>query len=217
MKGSLALLCILFATALLRAELVISRFSRPGTLTWTNSVTSAVYRIESAPSLSGPWTTLPGFSSIQASNAETSVQLGAPGAEPAQLFRVVWAEVPPAQPVGVWTYQGFDSSGGLVVTGRLSILSSNPVSGNCVFASPVAGPPPIHPVGSGAFTDGVIINSNKVQIPLPGFQRDNFRLSGQMTFNEYWGWWYWTDTRIDSSGRSQIIGVSGRFSARRAE
>ena len=201
------------------AELaMIGGFQRDGVLTWTNSVSNAVYRIESAPSLGGPWTTLTNLGLIDASNRQVTVQLPPPGTQRLELFRVVWADAPPAQPIGNWEYRGFDPSGGLTVTGLVSVVASNPVSGSCTIQATGPDPHPRHPVGAGSFTSGVILGSNKAQLPLPtGFSVDNFRLSGQIALDEYWGWWSYTDIVINLSGRSQIVTVSGRFSARRRD
>ncbi len=205
-------------TSSLYAELSITRFQRDATLSWTNSVSNAVYRIESAPSLAGPWGTVTNLGSIQASNRQVVVTLPPPGARQVELFRVVWADAPPAQPAGSWEYRGFDPSGGLTVTGLVSIAGSNSVSGSCTFQAAGADPHPRHPVGSGGFTNGAVLGSNKVQIPLPtGFLVDNFWLSGQMALDEYWGWWSYTDIWIDLAGRSQVAAICGRFSARRTD
>ena len=198
------------------AELAITTFESDGLLTWTNSTSSAIYRIESAPSLAGPWSTFSTFSSIQASNQQVVIQLPPPGSQPLQLFRVLWTDAPPAEPEGTWEYFGFDSDGGLSVTGLVSIATSDPMSGTVIFQALGANPHPRHPVGSSAILDGTVLGSNEVKIPFPtAFSRDDFRLDGQMTSDDYWGWWSYTDIWIDLSGRSGIVTISGRFSARR--
>jgi hypothetical protein len=200
------------------AELAIIGFRHNALLSWTNSVSNAVYRIESAPSLAGPWSIVTNLGSIQASNQQVVVQLPPPGAQQVGLFRVVWADAPPAQPVGDWEYRGFDPSGGLTVTGLVSIAASNPVSGTCTLQAAGADPPPTHPVGLGSFTNGVVLGSNYVRIPLPtGFLADNFQASGPMALNEFWGWWSYTDVWFDLSGHSKVITFTGRFSAKRTE
>jgi hypothetical protein len=198
------------------AELAITTFESDGWLTWTNSTSDALYRIEAAPSHGGPWSTFSTFSSIQASNHQVAIQLPPPGPEPLQFFRVLWTDALPAEPEGIWEYSGFDPDGGLSVTGLVSIATSDPMSGTVIFQAVGADPHPRHPVGSSAILDGTVSGSNEVMIPLPAaFLRDNFRLDGQMNSDEYWGWWSYTDSWIDLSGRSGSVTIKGRFSARR--
>jgi len=213
-------LCVsgLLLTVSIHAELAITEFHPDGALSWTNSVSNAVYRIESAPALTGPWDAVTNLGWLQASNQQVTVKLRSSGAQQMEFFHVVWADAPPAQPVGVWQYRGFDPGGGLAVTGLVSIAATNPMTGTCSFQAAGAGPHPGHPVGSGSFMNGVVFSPNKVQIPLPmGFFADNFQLSGQMALDEFWGSWSYTDSLIDLSGRSRVVTISGRFSARRTQ
>jgi hypothetical protein len=201
-----------------RPSLAITGFQRDGALSWTNSVSNAVYRIHSAPLLSGPWGALTNLGFIQASNPQVTVKLPPTGTQQMEFFYVAWVDPPPAQPIGVWEYRGFDPDGGLAVTGLISITATNPMTGTCSFQAAGADPHPRHPVGSAIVTNAMVPGSNQVQIPLPtGFLADNFRLTGQMALDEFWGSWSYTDIVIDLSGRSRVVTISGRFSARRTE
>lgn len=214
MKSILIFLHLLFFTTVTYGELGIAPLQSDGLLRWTNSVSNAVYRIDSAPTYGGIYSPIAN-GSIQASNTHVSVQLQDFGSQPLAFYRVVWTDAPPAQPVGDWEYNGFSAEGVLVVTGLVSITSLEPISGTVVFQNAA---PNLHPVGSGAFTNGIILGSNMLQIPLPtGFSRDNFRLAGQMALDEYWGRWSYTDVSIDLSGHSRLVTVSGRFSAKRKQ
>ena len=199
------------------AELGIVALTSNGTLTWTNYYTNANYRIESAPTLAGPWAPITNLSLVRGPNHEISVQIQTPFSLPLSLYRVVWTDAPPAQPVGTWVYQAFDGSGALVVTGFVTIATSNPFTGSCVFQSATTNPRPPHPVGSGDFNSGLLETPNKLTILLPtaAFLQDDFSLSGQMVVDEYWGNWSYTEFYINLGGRSWTAPVGARFSARR--
>jgi len=214
-KRSLFAILSLLTVQQVPAELGITKFTRGGTLVWTNSPSNAVYRVESAASLSGPWAAVASMESIQSSNQQTTVELGTPGAEFLKLYRVTWTNVPAAQPIGTWSYQGFEGAS-LVVTGWLSINATNPVTGNCLFGAVGNANQTKHPVGSAAF-NGTMPTANVVatsEIPL---QNGYPRLRGQMALDEYWGTWWYTDTYIDLMGRTRTVIRSGSFSARRQQ
>jgi hypothetical protein len=198
------------------AELGITKFTRSGTVVWTNSPSNAVYRVESATSLSGPWTVVDSMESIQSSNQQTTVELGTAGAELLKLYRVTWTNVPPAQPIGTWTYRGFEGTT-LVVTGWLSISATNPIAGTCDFRA-VGNPNQTkHPVGNASF-DGTMPTANVVTTSDIPLQSGYPRLRGQMALDEYWGTWSYNDVYIDIlTGRSRTITRSGSFSARRQQ
>ena len=185
-----------------------------GLLTWTNSVSNALYRIDSAPSLMGPWLALTNMGLIQASNFQVTVQLPAVGSQAAEFFRVVWADAPLPQPVGTWEYCGSDPDGQLVVTGLVSIATGNPPMGRWSFQSTEANSRPCHPSGLG----GCIVSSmvgNAVGMSLPT-ALGQLRLQGQMAMDDYWGWWTYYGMLILPNGSAKSVNCSGRFSARRS-
>src|SRR5262245_53102402 len=100
----LAALC--FAVQPVLGELNITTLTASGALTWTNSYTNANYRIDAAVSLAGPWVPMTNLSLIQGPDHQVSVQLPTPFSLPFALYRVVWTDAPPAQPLGTWIYQG---------------------------------------------------------------------------------------------------------------
>jgi len=205
---------VLLLPSLASAELGIIGLTKDGTLTWTNSYTNAHYQVE-ATTLAGHWLAVSNLSIIQGPDHQVSTQI-----QPLlsfSLYRVVWTDAPPAQPVGTWVYHGCDPSGALVVTGLVSITTSNPLSGMCVFQSVSPAPKLAHPVGSAGFSGGVLETPNKLSLPFgpTAFLKDNFALSGQMVMDEYWGYWSYTDYWISLNGPGGPFQVSGRFSARR--
>lgn len=211
------LVAMLLTSSVAVAELNITRITPNGTLTWTNSYTNANYQVQSAATLAGPWAPVNNLSFVHGPNQEVSVQLQTPFSLPLALYRVVWTDAPPAQPVGTWAYQGFDGGGSLVVTGLVSITASNPVAGTATFQSVTGRPNPVHPVGSGDFNNGQLATPNQLTLPLPtgAFLQNNFQLSGQMVMDEYWGYWSYVEFLINPNGQSWMIPVNGRFSARR--
>src|SRR6266496_1660166 len=114
MKHWLLLLFVgVLAVTALAAEVVITSLNPNGELTWTNSVSSATYRVEWASSASGPWATfdaLTNLSSIAATNNSVTVKVP-------MFYRVVWADAPPY--AGLYELQEFDTNGDVVVAGRL--------------------------------------------------------------------------------------------------
>jgi hypothetical protein len=108
---TLGVLFGLVSTAAWAGDLVITSFPGNGTLTWTNSVNNATYRVEWAGSVTGPWQNfdaLINLNSISATSTVVSVQVP-------MFYRVVWTD-PPA-PAGEYLYKAYDSFGALVVTG----------------------------------------------------------------------------------------------------
>ena len=198
------------------AELDIVSLTTNGVMTWTNTYTNANYRIESAPTLAGPWVAVTNVSVVQNSN-QLSAQLQTPFSSPISLYRVVWTDAPPAQPLGSWVYHGFDPGGALVVTGLVSITASNPWNAMCEFSLIDQSTRTAHPTGSSGINDLVFDGDNRValQFTPAAFQKDNFKLSGQMVLDEFWGNWSYTETWISLNGPGWTSIVSGRFSARR--
>jgi len=207
---------LLFSAGAAWAELNITVLTTNGTLTWTNSYTNANYRVESATTLAGPWVPVTNLSFVRGSN-NVSVQVQTPFSLPLSLYRVVWTDAPPAQPLGTWVYDGYDPSGGLVVTGLVSITASNPWNAMCEFSLIDPTTRTSHPTGSSGINNLVFDSANRLnlQFPDPAFQKDQVGLSGQMVLDEFWGYWSYKETWISLYGPGWVSTVSGRFSARR--
>jgi hypothetical protein len=135
MRTILALLAIgSLESAGFGAELVITSLTANGQLTWTNAATNASYRVEWAPTLTGPWqqfNTLTNLDSFKATGSVVTVTVPL-------FYRVVWTDPPPPQPAGDWEFNGYSFAGSLVVTGLISLTNSmslNEASGSWVFGA----------------------------------------------------------------------------------
>jgi hypothetical protein len=98
------------------------------------------------------------------------------------------AELPPANPAGVWDYQALDFALRLVVTGELSFATStNPISGEwllgitSLFST-------THPVGQGAFAGGVF-SGNSITVAFDEPADRSFTLEGEWAGDRYAGFW----------------------------
>jgi hypothetical protein len=72
------------------AELAITSLTSDGSLTWTNSVSNATYRVEWAGTATGPWQrfdALTNLSSIAATNVVVTVQVP-------MYYRFAWLDAP---------------------------------------------------------------------------------------------------------------------------
>lgn len=102
------------------AQLAITSFEKSGDLTWTNSVSNATYRVEWASSVTGPWQRFDGLTNLSLLSATSlAVTVKVP-----MFYRVVWLGA--LSPLGVWDYRGYDSLGGLLVTGELTLVQGRP-------------------------------------------------------------------------------------------
>lgn len=205
---------LLFALAAYGELAITGGLQRDGLLTWTNSVSNALYRIDSASSLLGPWLGLTNVGLIQASNYQVTVQLPVVGRQGTEFFRVAWADAPLPEPVGTWEYCGFDGDGQLVVTGLVSIATGNPLMGRCSFQSTGANSRPCHPSGLGSFMLSSVVG-NSVELSL-STALGGLHLQGQMALDEYWGWWTYHGMEILTNGSAKSVSCSGRFSTRRS-
>jgi len=98
------------------------------------------------------------------------------------------AEVPPANPAGVWDYQALDFALRLVVTGELSFATStDPISGDWLLglASPFS---TTHPVGQGAFAGG-LFSGNTLTVAFPEPPDRSFTVEGEWAGTVYAGFW----------------------------
>ncbi len=172
------------------AEVRIESLSRNSELTWTNSVSNATYRVEWAAALTGPWqqfSALTNLSSVSASN--TTVTVTVP-----MFYRVVWTDPPTAQPVGNWGFNGYDGSGSLIVTGRLSVLPGSPTNSFAGYWSfgRVSGQTNYWPLICSSGQIGVWTLDNGVSMFLTGchLAEGAFWLEGTMVGDAYSGTWY---------------------------
>ena len=178
-------LCGLISTAAWAGDLVITSFPGNGTLTWTNSVSNATYRVEWAGSVTGPWQSfdaLTKLTSISATSSVVTVQVP-------MFYRVVWTDAP--EPAGEYLYQGYDSFGALVVTGRLSLATlTNSIIGVWSFISASDPPRTSHITGSGPVQFAGLSGYDLLVDLSPGAD-DYFYLRGKLTGNTYSGEWEW--------------------------
>jgi len=98
------------------AQLAITSLEKDGELRWTNSVSNATYRVEWASSVAGPWQKFDALTNLSLLSATSpAVTVKVP-----MFYRVVWLGA--LSPLGVWDYRGYDSLGGLLVTGQLTLI-----------------------------------------------------------------------------------------------
>ena len=171
-------------TASWAADLAITSFTSDGSLTWTNSVSTATYRVEWASTAQGPWQrfdALTNLSSVTATSRLVSVQVP-------MLYRVVWLDAP--QHAGTYRYSGHEDGGGPVITGRITLSAeTNPVTGSWSLRQ--VGEPigPIGPqVGEGKLR-GILSGSHLTVDLNPGWFDNNVFLNGQLTGNTWTGLW----------------------------
>jgi hypothetical protein len=216
MKTSFSVgLAVVLAVAAVAAELVIVSLDRHGELTWTNSVSNATYRVEWASSVAGPWQKFDALTNLTLLSATSqAVTVKVP-----MLYRVVWLDA--LSPFGVWDYRGYDSLGGLLVTGQLTLVRAadwtNGVQGlwELGYAGAARETPPFLDFGpqfgagwlSGGY--GYTVRSNLyLNISLNPYVADcNVFLDGSLLGNLYVGTWMY----------STFVGetASGTFNATR--
>lgn len=168
----------------------IVSLGRNGDLTWTNLAgagsVAPVYRIESAGSVTGPW------SELALVTNQTSVTTTNASADPFALFyRVAWTNGE------VWSYRGYDSAG-LAVTGRLYIASPFVpwVKGAWSFAHARSNANSNHRTGhgslSGALQEPFVNPMLRVDCLTRVFDEGEFWLDGLPPTNNSWsGVWRW--------------------------
>ncbi len=190
-------LCALFglmASAALAGDFVITEFPGNGTLSWTNSVTNATYRVEWASSVTGPWQSfdaLTNLTSISATSAVVTVQVP-------MFYRVVWTDAP--EPAGEYVYKGYDSLGALVVTGRLSLATlTNAIIGVWSFAKTDPAGASGHIVGNGPVQFATLSGYNLL-VDLSPAADDYFKLEGKIIGNSYSGSWAWDGFALHETG-----------------
>jgi len=165
-------------------DLAITSLTSDGSLTWTNSVTNATYRVEWTSTAQGPWQrfdALTNLSSVTATSRLVTVQVP-------MLYRVVWLDAP--QHAGTYQYSGYEGWGGLVITGLITLSAqTNPVTGNWSLRQ--VGEPigPIGPqIGEGELR-GSLSGSQLAADLNPGWADNNVFLNGQLTGNTWTGLW----------------------------
>jgi hypothetical protein len=123
-------------------------------------------------------------------------------------FYRAWLVPSPAQPFGNWDYQGYDSSGQLIISGFLMFTTATPpFSGTWDFQSLQLPRSTAHYMGEGTFDEVTLAGTTvTVDVTPPGMVDNSFRLVGDMVTDVYAGPWFW-----DGEGPSQ----SGSFTAQR--
>jgi len=168
------------------ADFVITSLSGNGQMTWTNSVTNASYRVEWASSLTGPWkqfNALTNLDSIRATN--TTVTVAVP-----MFYRVVWTDPPAPQPVGDWEFNGYSSTGSLIVTGLVSMTSAS--SGTWAFGAVPNGTN----IWGMSCSGGEVLGSTGGNLQFSmfldgcGFAEGVYFLEGTLLGDTYSGMWY---------------------------
>ena len=124
---SLAIAIALIAASAIASDLVITSLERNGTLTWTNSVSNAVYQVQWANSVTGGWSnfqSLAALDTVQSTAKVVSVKVPT-------FYRVAASEPPTWKPDGLYRYTAFDTNGNLLVVGWWEVKSpTNTVFGN---------------------------------------------------------------------------------------
>lgn len=201
------------------AQLRVTSFSPNGDLTWTNSVTNAVYRLQWATNPSGPWnpfTTPTNLNSIQAHSNRVTVNVPIAGGADPQFLRPGWAD--PAPATGLYDLREYDQNGILLVTGSLWLAGESGsaiVSGTRTLVQ-VSGPPgyPGPQLGpcDGADHIGGALNAPYAEFNValtPDYNDNNVYLYGFLVGNTFQGDWEW-----NTGGASPIH--NGWFTATRA-
>ena len=213
LAGSIAI-----AAAAAVAQPRITSFTSSGLLTWTNFARIGAYSVEWADSPAGTWhafDTLTNLNCVWVATNRITVQV--PVSNTPAFYRVGW--IPP-DPFGTWDYYGYDFQGTLLITGRLSILSTYvspgdpPVNGLIgSYDLQYAGPPTTNlwyfgpQIGTGWFVGSSNVGYAQLYIVWPtNVIDDNIELFGTIWPNNCTGAWSyhtWSGPR------------AGPFSARR--
>ena len=171
-------------TASWAADLAITSFTADGSLTWTNSVSNATYRVEWAGTAQGPWQrfdALTNLSSITATSHVVTVQVP-------MYYRVAWLDAPPH--AGTYRYSAAEDGGGLVITGRITLSAqTNPLTGTWSLRQAGEAKGPIGPqIGEGQLR-GDVSGSQLWGDLNPGWADNNVFLDGRLTGNTWTGLW----------------------------
>ena len=197
-KPSLVLLVSALAVSA-SAQLAITSLQRTGELTWTNSISNAVYAVEWASSPTGPWhsfETPTNLNFIEATNGRVSASV--PVAAQTTFYRVAWTDAPPG--VGLYEVREYDQDNVLVVTGQLQVASkpgSASFQGTRHLAAtdPLAGPWVYGPqIGRGTVRGWYSSTTEPLQMTVdlnPEFNDNNVLLRGSLVGNVYLGTWAW--------------------------
>jgi hypothetical protein len=176
----------------LMAQVVITSLDRSGTLTWTNSLANATYRVEWASSVTGAWqnfNALTNLLSIKATSNIVSVQVP-------MFYRVVWTDPPAPQPLGNYNYTAYDPAGSLLATGRFSLLWTNKpgpgmLQGTWSFERvPSYQGTMFHQDGSGQLLFGWIDGFSMSLETADSFDNNTY-LRGELYGNQFAGTWEW--------------------------
>jgi hypothetical protein len=169
------------------ADLVITSLTVNGQLTWTNSISNANYRVEWASSAAGPWQSfnaLTNLDSIAASNTTMTVSVP-------MFYRVVWTDPPAPQPAGIWSFNGYSSSGSLVATGLVTVAGSGPATGSWTLGPvPDGTNAPALTCTNGDIAGDLVDRTLSLHLLGCGFAEGAYYLSGTIVGDDYAGTWY---------------------------
>ena len=159
------------------AQVLITSFDL-STLTFTNTEPGRHYRVEYQVNNRPPW--IP-HTNLQATG--TSLTVSTPVLNKKLVMcRAVWADPSPAEPLGVWTYQGYDEKEVLRVTGTIRFSSVAPLTAQ--LNAVASGPSTAHITGEHTMTGE--LSGNQMQLSREGYF---FYLKGQMVGDQFYGRW----------------------------
>lgn len=175
------------------ADLVITSFDRNGALTWTNAVSNAVYQVQWAGSVTGPWTnfqSLAALDAIRATNHLTTV--GVP-----MFYRVVADQESASRKGGLYRYTGYDPQGVLQIVGWWKVIPDTNRSLGYVIGQwehGYAGECLAGRIGDqlGAGELAGLFEGDSVHVNLNRWSADdNVNLRGTGADGRYTGTWHW--------------------------
>ena len=201
----------LVVSSVVVCQVAIESLDRTGTLTWTNSVSNATYRVEWASSPTGAWQDFSALTNLLSLHVTTHVVT----AKVPMLYRIVWTDPPPLDPVGRWQYSAYNPNGTtLCSTGLMTLWWTNlpgvpnkMISGKWEFKSmPEA--TVYHPAGQGKLlSQGGYAGGSELHLVTIGVADSTLYLNGLLSWGTFRGDWRWSGL---GGG-----GDAGAFTARR--
>lgn len=199
------------ASGVAMCQVVIESLDRTGALTWTNSISNATYRVEWASSPTGAWQNFDSLTNLLSIHAMTNVVTS----QVPMLYRVVWTDAPPVDPIGRWQYWAYDTNGGtLCSTGLITLWWTNLFGipdkvmwGKYEFHAPAGLPTQAHPSGQGTIVCYGYPGGSRLRLNTIDAVDNNLYIDGSLSWDTFRGEWEW-------DGFAFILG-SGVFQAQR--
>ena len=178
------------------ADLVITSFDHNGSLTWTNSLSNAVYQVQWANSVTGAWTNFQALAKLDSIQTTDKVLT----ATVPMFYRVAAQQTPPTNVNGVYQYEGYNADGNPLVVGWLSIgpMPDYPDLLSGTWALGYVGDPTCadprqmigEQIGKGVI-EGAVVNG-ELRISLtPNIGNYYIHLTGSLQSGRYTGNWVW--------------------------